>query len=48
MVLNLTPPLVVRQVGSGLLVAVLALVCALSVVDNKKNSSSFFPKDNLV
>lgn len=32
MVLNLAPPLVVREVG-----AVLSLVCALSVVDNKKN-----------
>lgn len=37
MVLNLAPPLVLREVGAGLLVAVLSLVCAPSVVDNKKN-----------
>lgn len=46
--LNLAPPLVVREVGAGLLVAVLYLVCALSVVDNKKNLSAFSPKKNLV
>lgn len=46
--LNLAPPLVVREVGAGLLIAILSLVSALSVVDNKKILSFFFPKNNLV
>lgn len=45
--LNLAPPLVVREVGAGPLIAILSLVSALSVVDNKKILSFFFLKNNL-
>lgn len=45
--LNLAPPSVMREVGAGLLVAVL-LVSALSVVDNKNFLSFIFPNNNLM
>lgn len=44
MELNLAPFLVVREVGAGLLVAVLSLVCALSVVDSKNFFTLNFSK----